>query len=70
MKNLFAVLAFSIVSAGFATAAPKNTTCPVGSRPVRSDITSTYKGKEIAFCCNKCKAKFDAEPEKYADKVK
>ena len=70
MKHLLAVMAFSLVLGGFASAAPANTTCPVGSRPIRSDITSTYQGKEIAFCCNKCKAKFDAEPAKYADKVK
>jgi len=70
MKSLFAALALSLLSAGFVSAAPANTTCPVGSRPIRTDITSTYQGKEIAFCCNKCKAKFDAEPAKYADKIK
>jgi len=70
MKNLSAVMAFSFIAAGFASAAPVNTQCPVGARPIRSDITSVYQGKEIAFCCNKCKSKFDAEPAKYASKVK
>lgn len=67
MKKLLC-LAFAI--SGVASAAPVNTTCPVGSRPIRTDITSTYQGKEIAFCCNNCKKKFDAEPAKYASKVK
>lgn len=70
MKKVFAVLAFSFITAGFTSAAPVNTTCPVGSRPARADITSNYQGKEIAFCCNKCKAKFDAEPAKYTVKEK
>lgn len=68
MKTLL-TLAF-VALAGLASAAPVNKTCPVGSRPARTDVTSTYNGKEIAFCCNNCKKKFDADPAKYADKVK
>jgi YHS domain-containing protein len=68
MKKLIFVLAFAVT--GVLSAAPANTTCPVGSRPIRTDITSTYNGKQIAFCCNKCKAKFDAEPAKYAGNIK
>ncbi len=70
MKKLLTLLVLSFSLSGFATAAPVNTTCPVGARPVRNDITSTHQGKEIAFCCTKCKAKFDAAPAKYADKIK
>jgi YHS domain-containing protein len=68
MKKLLFVLAFT--ATGVLSAAPANTTCPVGSRPIRTDITSNYNGKQIAFCCNKCKAKFDAEPAKYAGNIK
>jgi YHS domain-containing protein len=68
MKKLILLLAVSFTSA--LSAAPVNTVCPVGSRPIRTDITSTYQGKEIAFCCNNCKKKFDAEPAKYAGKIK
>ncbi len=68
MKKLLTVLALSFATAR--SAAPVNTVCPVGARPIRSDITSTYQGKEVAFCCNKCKAKFDANPEAYAGKIK
>ena len=70
MKNLLTLLAASFALATAASAAPVNTTCPVGSRPIRTDITSHYQGKEIAFCCNNCKKKFDAEPAKYAGKIK
>jgi YHS domain-containing protein len=68
MKKLLTLLAIAV--SGVLSAAPVNTTCPVGSRPARTDITSTYNGKEIAFCCNNCKKKFDAEPAKYAGKIK
>lgn len=70
MKKLLTLLVLSFGLSGIATAAPVNTSCPVGARPIRTDITSHYQGKEIAFCCNKCKAKFDAEPAKYAGKIK
>jgi YHS domain-containing protein len=68
MKRL--ILLLTLTASGMLSAAPVNTVCPVGSRPIRADITSTYQGKEIAFCCNNCKKKFDAEPAKYAGKIK
>jgi YHS domain-containing protein len=68
MKKLLTLLA--LATAGVLSAAPVNTTCPVGARPVRTDITSNYQGKEVAFCCTKCKAKFDANPAAYASKIK
>ncbi|MFZ4765992.1 MAG: YHS domain-containing protein [Roseimicrobium sp.] len=61
-------LVFAMVAT--AQAAPVNTTCPVGSRPIRTDITSNYQGKVVAFCCNKCKAKFDANPAQFGSKIK
>jgi YHS domain-containing protein len=68
MKKLLTLLAFSVATV--LSAAPVNTVCPVGARPIRSDVTSMYQGKEIAFCCTKCKAKFDANPAAYAGKIK
>jgi YHS domain-containing protein len=68
MKKLLALFALSF--AAVVSAAPVNTVCPVGSRPIRSDVTSVYQGKEVAFCCTKCKAKFDANPSAYAGKIK
>ena len=69
MKQLLSLLAVTLI-AGAANAAPVNTVCPVGSRPIRTDITSSYQGKEVAFCCNNCKKKFDADPAKYAGNIK
>ena len=66
MRTVLTSLAFSIAAAFTLHAAPSNTTCPVGGRPVKPGFVATYKGKEYALCCNKCKAKFEAEPEKYA----
>ena len=31
---------------------------------------SEHDGKRIAFCCPKCKAKFDADPAQFAAKVR
>jgi YHS domain-containing protein len=28
-----------------------------------------YKGKKVYFCCADCKAKFEADPEKYIAKL-
>ena len=36
--------------------------CPISGKPADSSITSTGKdGKTVAFCCEKCKTKFDAK---------
>jgi YHS domain-containing protein len=45
--------------------APINTTCPLKGEAAKPNITSVYKGKTVAFCCNNCKGQFDANPEKY-----
>ena len=34
----------------------------------RAAATSDYKGQKIYFCAPGCKAKFDANPEKYMGK--
>ena len=37
-----------------------NDTCPLSGQAVsKSSPTRTYKGTEVAFCCNKCTASFD-----------
>ena len=70
MKTIFTVIALTFVAAGLASAAPANTECPVSGKPVKADQTVKHDGKEIGFCCAKCKAKFEADPSKFADKVK
>jgi YHS domain-containing protein len=40
--------------------------CLVTDEDVDSDkVTADYKGKSYVFCCNGCKKKFVANPEKY-----
>jgi YHS domain-containing protein len=41
-------------------------TCPVMvGNPINKNIFVEYQGKKVYFCCNDCKAKFQADPEKY-----
>ena len=46
-----------------------NKSCPVSGADVDPAVTSDHKGKLVAFCCGKCKASFDADPAKFADKL-
>jgi YHS domain-containing protein len=46
-----------------------NANCPVSGEPVDSTKTSVYEGKTVAFCCDKCKAKFDADPKPFLAKL-
>ena len=40
--------------------------CPVmEGNPIDPNIFVEYQGKKVYFCCEDCKAKFQAEPEKY-----
>lgn len=71
MKALLSVLAISFLAAGLASADPVNKKCPVNpSKKASASKTTTYEGKEVGFCCNNCKAKFEADPAKYAKNVK
>jgi len=57
MKTLLSVAFLTLASAAFA--ADK---CPISGKPAKDGITSTGKdGKTVSFCCEKCKAKFDAK---------
>jgi YHS domain-containing protein len=50
-----------------ASAAVEQTTCPVmDGNKINKDVFVEYKGKKVYFCCPDCKAKFEADPEKYA----
>ncbi len=56
MKTLLTTL---VLLASTALAADK---CPISGKPADSSITATGKdGKTVAFCCNKCKAKFEKQ---------
>jgi YHS domain-containing protein len=49
-----------------AAAEVEQTTCPVmDGNPIDKNVFVEYKGKKVYFCCNECKAKFEADPERY-----
>jgi hypothetical protein len=41
-------------------------TCPVSGSSARKDQVVAFKDKEVYFCCDKCKAAYEAEPAKFA----
>jgi YHS domain-containing protein len=44
----------------------EQTTCPVmDGNKINPDVFVEYKGIKVYFCCSSCKAKFEADPEKY-----
>lgn len=47
----------------------EQTICPVMEGAINKAIFTEYKGKKVYFCCADCKAKFEAEPEKYLAKL-
>jgi len=46
-------------------AVPINQVCPVSGKPVDPAHTVVDQGKTIGFCCEKCAAKFSANPEQF-----
>ncbi len=67
---LFAAVFTMCLSAGTVSVATAQeivqTTCPVmvGNK-IDPNIFTEYEGKKVYFCCMKCKAAFEASPEKY-----
>jgi uncharacterized membrane protein/YHS domain-containing protein len=52
-------------------AAQDNALCPVLTDEAADPaIHAAYQGKEIYFCCEKCRAKFQADPSAYAAQLK
>lgn len=41
-------------------------TCPVSGSTAKEAEKVKYRDKEIYFCCDKCKAAYEAEPAKYS----
>ena len=44
-------------------------TCPVSGSDAKKENASKYREGEAYFCCEKCKAAFDAEPAMYSAKA-
>lgn len=47
----------------------EQTACPVMGGAIDKALFTEYKGKKVYFCCEGCKEKFEAEPEKYIAKL-
>jgi hypothetical protein len=66
---LLALLAAALCAGGPAPRPPlddANKLCPVMTEEeVKPDKFTVYQGKKVYFCCDRCKAKFEADPEKY-----
>jgi len=46
------------------------TMCPImDGNKIDKNVFVEYKGKKVYFCCADCKAKFEAEPEKFIAKL-
>ena len=45
------------------------TNCPVSGEPVSEKSFSEKGDHKVFFCCDKCKAKYEAEPAKYSAKL-
>ncbi|MEW6050299.1 MAG: DUF2231 domain-containing protein [Candidatus Zixiibacteriota bacterium] len=69
-KALVLASTFAVLLAIDIGAAPVNALCPVTTdEPVDSTITVTYEGQEIAFCCQKCRRQFLADPQKFVSNL-
>lgn len=62
-------MAMKTESATETAAASEQTICPVMGNPIDKDVFVEYKGKKVYFCCPDCKAKFNADPQKYIAKL-
>lgn len=43
--------------------------CPVSGAAAKKEQSAEYKGKEVYFCCEKCKAAFESDNAKFAVKA-
>ncbi len=66
---LLGAIAVAAIPAG-ASQPVINEWCPVMTEEKADPgITTEYKGKTIAFCCDRCLAKFQVDPEKYVGRL-
>src|SRR6185295_16202006 len=69
----FRVAVALLAAAGFAWAfqgAPVNEMCPVKTdQKAKPNITTTFNGKTVAFCCNNCKNTFEGDPARFASRI-
>lgn len=44
--------------------------CPVMGGDINKEVFTDFEGHRVFFCCEGCIAKFEAEPQKYLEKMK
>lgn len=50
---------------------PVNASCPVMTQEeVNPEFTMIFEGRVVGFCCEKCLAKFEANPRRYAGRLR
>lgn len=59
------VAALFVLGIGALAADKPQTLCPVSGDAVNKSVYVDYQGQRVYFCCDKCPAKFKADPEKY-----
>lgn len=79
LRLFWAPLAWLVLALGAADAParpqatthpPINHYCPVmTAEEADANYTTVYNGQTIAFCCDKCLAKFEADPERYVARL-
>ncbi len=76
MFNLKSILSATVIAfvvilfAADFVQAKGQTACPVSGDAINKDVFTEYNGKKIYFCGADCKEAFEANPEKYAKKMK
>lgn len=51
-------------------AEPGNAFCPVMSdEPIDASFFTLYKGRKVYLCCKRCRTRFEADPEAYANNL-
>jgi YHS domain-containing protein len=71
-KNALTLVTMLLAAAvALPTSAGEQAVCPVSGQAIdkASSPHVDWEGQRVYFCCNKCPAKFKADPEKYFAKV-
>lgn len=43
--------------------------CPISGKPIDAKTAIDHKGGKVSFCCERCPSTFQADPEKFAEKL-
>ncbi|UCH93343.1 MAG: YHS domain-containing protein [Candidatus Aminicenantes bacterium] len=67
-KILFVLIFVGLLAAPFGVLNAEKHRCPMSGKDIDKDkakLKAEYKGETYYFCCEKCKAAFEKDPEKY-----